>query len=35
MNTNSAFTGSDTENQSGINNLISDKLEYSKEVSQS
>ena len=35
MNTNSAFTGSYTENLFGINNLISDKLEYSEEVSQS
>ena len=33
MNTKSAFTGSVTEN-SGINNLISDKLEYSEGDSQ-
>ena len=33
MKTNSAFTGSYTENQSGIKNLSSDKLEYSEEVS--
>ena len=35
MNTNSAFTGSYTEYHSGIINLISDKIEYSEEVSQS
>ena len=34
MNTNSAFTGSILKTHSGINNLISDKLEYSKEDSQ-
>ena len=31
MNTNSAFTRSYTENLSGINNLISDKLEFSED----
>ena len=34
MSTNSAFTGSHTENPFCINNLSSDKLEYSEEVSQ-
>ena len=32
MNTNSAFTGFIPKNHSGINNLISDKLEHSEEV---
>ena len=35
MKTISAFTGSFTEILSGINNLFSDKLKYSEEVSQS
>ena len=35
MNTNPAFTESFTDIHSGINNLISDNLEYSKEVNQS
>ena len=34
MNANSAFTGYILKIFSGINNLISDKLEYSEEVSQ-
>ena len=34
MNTNSAFTGSYTENLFAINNVISDKLEYSEEIKQ-
>ena len=34
MNTNSAFTGFYKKIHSGINSLISDKLEYSEEVSQ-
>ena len=34
MKTNSAFTGSYTENPFGINNSISDKIEYSEVVSQ-
>ena len=33
MNANSAFTGLDTENHSGVSNLISDKKEYSEVVS--
>ena len=35
INTNSAFTGSYTENHSGINKLIPDKLKSSEEFNQS